>query len=203
MNARVLRRFIILMCIATFVAFTGWFIIGGIRDQEPGDFHTRAGDILLSDQKFDKALARFDEALREMPNHRGALMGRAIVFMQTGNYIEAAGELTYLIEFLKKTLKPDDPTGRGVLAAAYANRGILKDRQGKYKAALTDYIEALKIDEEVVEGPGVIDKILYSSGRTSTVRKRAQYIYKQLQKPAHKRVLKIPELDAQQRMHKP
>ncbi len=203
MNPRVLRRFIILMAIATFVAFTGWFIVGGFQDQEPGDYHTRAGDILLSDKKFDKALASFDEALQEMPNHRGAIMGRAIVFMQTNKVVEANAELTYLIKYLTKTLKPDDLTGFGVLAAAYANRGILKDRGGKYKEALADYIEALKTDEEVVEGPGVIDKILYSSGRTSTVRKRAQYIYKQLKLPPEKRVLRIPELDAQQRMHKP
>ncbi|NKB21694.1 MAG: hypothetical protein GKS01_14480 [Alphaproteobacteria bacterium] len=191
------------MAIATVVAFSVWGVVRMMTEQEPGDYHTRAGDILLSDKKFDKALASFNDALKEMPNHRGAIMGRAIVFMQSGKIREANAELTYLIKFLTKSLKPDDPTGRGVLAAAYANRGILKDRQGKYKEALADYIEALKTDEEVVEGPGVIDKILYSSGRTSTVRKRAQYIYKQLQRPPEKRLLKIPELDAQQRMHKP
>ena len=96
-----------------------------------------------------------------------------------------------------------DATGRGVLAAAYANRGIVHDRQGEYAKALEDYIGALKVDEGAVEGPGVIHKILYGSDRVSTVRDRARYLHEQLQKPEAERVMRIPELDARQRMHKP
>lgn len=203
MNPRVLRRFIILMGIATFVAFSIWGVVNMMANQEPGDYDTRAGDILLSDKKYDEALASFDAALRERPDHRGALMGRAIVFLQTEKFSEARAEFTYLIDFLNKTLQRDDPTGRGTLAAAYANRGILLDREGKYKEALDDYINALKMDMGALEGPTIFDKVLYGTPRPSTVQKRAQYLYEQLKLPLEKRLFRVPEIDAQQRMYKP
>ena len=112
-------------------------------------------------------------------------------------------ELDYLIAYLERTLEPDDPTGVGALAAAYANRGIVYDRTGRYQAALDDYIAALKTDEDTVSGPDVVHKILYGSEDVSSVRKRAQYLYEQLQLPEDERRLRVPEIDAQQRMHKP
>ena len=90
-----------------------------------------------------------------------------------------------------------------VLAGAYANRGIVYDRQGDYEKALESYIEGLKVDEEAVSGPGVINKILYGLQKPSSVRDRARYIYEQLQLPEDQRLLSIPEIDAQQRMFKP
>jgi len=49
----------------------------------------------------------------------------------------------------------------------------------------------------------VVHKLLYSTGKVSSVRKRAQYIYEQLQLPEDQRLMRIPELDAKQRMYKP
>jgi tetratricopeptide (TPR) repeat protein len=102
-----------------------------------------------------------------------------------------------------KNLDPDDKTGVGALAAAHANRGIVLDRTGRYEEALDSYVESLKIDQEVVEGPGVVHKILYGGDRVSSVRDRAVYIYEQLKLPEEERVLSVPEIDEQQRMHKP
>jgi tetratricopeptide (TPR) repeat protein len=89
------------------------------------------------------------------------------------------------------------------LAAAYANRGIIKDRREQYEEALKDYIKALEIDHESVAGPGLGHKIIYMINKPSSVRDRAQYIHEQLQLPPEKRVLKLPEADQEQRMHKP
>ncbi|MDX1484140.1 MAG: tetratricopeptide repeat protein [Alphaproteobacteria bacterium] len=203
MDPRVLRRFIIIGAIATFVAFSGWTVAKLFLYEEPGDYYTREGDIRLGDGRYDEAIESFNKALAEMPNHRGALMGRALVFMRTGKAREAEAELSQLIDFLTKTLKPDDRTGIGVLAAAYANRGILNDRAGRYHAALADYIAALKTDAGVLDGPGLFDKILYGTPRPSTVRDRAIYLKEQLALPPEKRLLRVPEIDAQQRMHKP
>lgn len=203
MNSRVLRRFVILMGILTFVAFSAWGLVYNLVNETPGDYHTRAGDILLSDRKYEEAIASFDKALAEMPDHRGALMGRAIAFLQSNRIAEAKAAFTYLIDYLKRTLDPDDPTGRGTLAAAYANRGILHDRQGEYEKAFADYVEALKTDMQVLDGPTLFDKILYGTPRPSTVQKRAIYLKQQLALPPERRLFRVPEIDAEQRMYKP
>jgi tetratricopeptide (TPR) repeat protein len=203
MNPAVLQRFIKLMAIAILVS--GAFYLGYqyFSSEAPGDYYVRQGDIRLSDGKYDEAMASFNKALEEMPDHRGALMGRALVYIQTERYDEAIAELDYLINYLNKTATDDDPTGRGALAAAYSNRGIVFDRLGQYRKALDDYIAALNTDQETVSGPGVIHKILYGSEGVSTVRDRARYIYEQLQLPKDQRIMRVPELDEKQRMYKP
>lgn len=203
MNPQVLRRFVILMVAMTAILVIGTHIIKSFVDRPPGDFNTEMGDSRLTDGKYAEALKFFDKALEEAPNHRGALMGRAIVFIQTKRYPDAVDELTNLIGQVRKTLEPGDDTARGLLASAYANRGIARDLQGEYELALKDYVRAINVDSDAVEEPGVIHKILYADTNPSSVRKRAQYIYEQLQKPKSERVMRVPEIDAGQRMHKP
>ncbi len=202
MNRRVLKRFIILLAALTVVAVIGSDLMEGFLTREPGDYETEMGSNRLEDGLYNEALAHYNEALELAPDHRGALMGRAIVFIQTERLDDAMAELDYLIDFLKRSLEPDDTTGTGTLAAAYANRGRINDLRGNYEKALDDYIAALNTDEETVS-PGVVHKLLYSTGKTSSVRKRAQYIYEQLQLPEDQRLMRIPELDAEQRMYKP
>jgi tetratricopeptide (TPR) repeat protein len=203
MNPRVVRRFIFLMALLTIGAFIFWDVLEDYARREPGDYYTEAGSNRLVDELYDEAMENFDKALEEAPDHRGALMGRALVFIQTERNEDAIAELDYLIGYLTKTLESDDKTGFGVLAAAYANRGIAYDRLGQYEQALENYVQALNTDNETVEGPGVVYGILYGSDRVSTVRDRAIYIYEQLQLPEGERLLRIPELDAKQRMYKP
>lgn len=203
MSARTIRRFVLLMIALIVVTMVGSHFYEATFQRPPGDFEVQMGDNRLSEGKFDEALKEFDAALRASPDHRGALMGRSIVYIQTERYPEAIAELTYLINFLTGSLESDDTTGRATLAGAYANRGIVHDRTGRYQKALDDYVEALKTDAEAVDEPGVIHKILYADPNPSSVRKRAQYIYEQLQKPAGERLMRVPEIDAQQRMRKP
>ncbi|HEX9703323.1 MAG TPA: tetratricopeptide repeat protein [Rhodospirillales bacterium] len=202
-SPKVVRRFVILMGVATFVMFSAWAVLNNYLQSPPGDFEVRQGDILLGDKKYDEAIERFNTALEVSPDHRGALMGRALAFLQTERFNEADAEFTYLINYLKKNLAADDVTGVAVYAAAYANRGILYDRAGQYEKALADYIQALRIDEGAVDGPSLVDKVLYGTPRPSTVRKRARYLHEQLALPPEKRLLRMPEKDAEQRMYKP
>ncbi|MFZ1415205.1 MAG: tetratricopeptide repeat protein [Defluviicoccus sp.] len=202
LSPAVIRRFIILMLVATFVMFTGWAVVREYFEAPPGDYETRQGDILLTDKKYDEAIAKFSEALEQSPNHRGALMGRAITLLQAGRHDEAEAEFGDLIRFLTETVEPDDATGIGVLAAAYANRGILYDREARFEAAFADYQQSLKIDPGAVAGPGLMHKIILHA-RPSTVAERARYLQEQLALPEDQRVLHVPEIDAKQRMHKP
>lgn len=202
-NPRVLKRFVIMLGVATFVMFSIWMMIRNYEGQTEGDYEVRQGDILLSDEKYEDAIRAFDEALKIQPDHRGALGGQAVALMGMKKYEEAENLFTYLIDFLQKTLADDDATGRGALSAAYANRGIIKDRQGRYEAALKDYIESARVDLDLAEGPGVIDRIIYYEKKPSSVLDRAEYIYKQLKLPESERLMRRPEEDEKQRRYKP
>jgi len=203
MNARVLKRFIIYMAILTFVMFTAWALIRSFMNRPPGDYETEVCDMRLKDKLYDKAIQAADTALEKTPDHRGAIMCKALVFISQKMYLEANEELNYLINFLEKSLEDDDKTGKGTLAAAYANRGIIKDRNKNYEEALKDYVKALGIDHESVAGPGLGTIILNYKFKSSSVKERALYLNEQLQLPENERVLSIKELDEGQVMHKP
>ncbi len=202
-NTNVLKRFIIYMAILTFVMFTIWGFVRSFMDRPLGDYETEVCDIRLKDKKYEQALEAANKALNKTPNHRGAMMCKALVFISEKKYIEADKVLTNLIIFLEKNLEDDDKTGIGTLAAAYANRGIIKDRNKDYEGALKDYAKALGIDHEAVAGPGLGTIILNYKFKSSSVRERALYLNEQLQLPEDERVLSIEELDEGQVMHKP
>ena len=203
MNANVLKRFIIYLAILTFVMFTVWALVRSFMNRPPGDYETEVCDIRLKDKKYNEAVETADIALKKMPNHRGAIMCKALVYISQKQYREASDQLDYLINFLEKNLEDDDKTGIGTLAAAYANRGIIKDRKEDYEGALKDYVKALGIDYESVAGPGLGTVILNYKFKSSSVKERALYLNEQLQLPENERILKIEELDEGQVMHKP
>ena len=191
------------MAILTFVMFTVWCFVRSFMDRPPGDYETEVCDIRLKDKEYEKALEAANEALNKTPNHRGAMMCKALIFISEKKYIEADLVLTNLIIFLEKNLEEDDRTGIGTLAAAYANRGIIKDRNKDYQGALEDYVKALGVDHEAVAGPGLGTVILNYKFKSSSVKERALYLNEQLQLPENERVLSIKELDEGQVMHKP
>ena len=191
------------MAILTFVMFTVWAFVRSFMNRPPGDYETEVCDMRLKDKLYDKAIQAANTALGKTPNHRGAIMCKALVFISQKMYLEANEELNYLINFLEKNLEDDDKTGKGTLAAAYANRGIIKDRNKNYEEALQDYVKALGIDHEAVAGPGLGTIILNYKFKSSSVKERALYLNEQLQLPEDERVLSIKELDEGQVMHKP
>ena len=179
------------MAILTFVMFTVWALVRSFMNRPPGDYETEVCDIRLKDKKYNEAIKAANLALEKTPNHRGAIMCKALVFISEKKYKEASDELDYLINFLEKNLQEDDKTGKGTLAAAYANRGIIKDRSEDYNGALKDYVKALGIDYEAVAGPGLGTVILNYKFKSSSVKERALYLNEQLQLPENERILKI------------
>ena len=202
-NANIIKRFVIYMAVLTFVMFTVWGFVKSFMNRPPGDYETEVCDIRLKDKKYDEALEAANIALEKTSNHRGAMMCKALVFISEKKYVKADRVLSDLIIFLEKNLEKDDKTGIGTLAAAYANRGIIKDRNKNYEEALKDYVKALGIDHESVAGPGLGTIILNYKFKSSSVRERALYLNEQLQLPENERVLSIKELDEGQVMHKP
>ena len=202
-NANIIKRFVIYMAILTFIMFTVWGFVKSFMNRPPGDYETEVCDIRLKDKKYNEALEAANIALEKTLNHRGAMMCKALVFISQKKYVKADRVLSDLIIFLQKNLEEDDKTGIGTLAAAYANRGIIKDRNKNYEEALKDYVKALGIDHESVAGPGLGTIILNYKFKSSSVRERALYLNEQLQLPENERVLSIKELDEGQVMHKP
>ena len=191
------------MAILTFVMFTVWAFVKSFMNRPAGDYETEVCDIRLKDKKYQQAMEAANKALTKTPNHRGAMMCKALIFISEKKYIEADEVLSSLIIFLENNLEKDDKTGVGTLAAAYANRGIIKDRNKNYQEALKDYVKALGIDHEAVAGPGLGTVILNYKFKSSSVKERALYLNEQLQLPEDERVLSIEELDEGQVMHKP
>lgn len=185
------------------VAAMIWAASTGYFGSPPGEYETRQGNILLSDGKYAQAVERFDAALTANPHYRGAMMGRAIALLQQGKAEPAEKAFNDLIAVLQDTVDPNNAADQEILAAAYADRGILYDRNRQPEKALADYRRALAADAEAVSGPGVIDRVLYGIPNPATVAKRIAYLEAQLKLPPEQRVLTRPKLDARQRMYQP
>ena len=198
-----LRRWGLMIGGAVLVAAVVGGVLSGYVGAPAGEYETRQGNILLTDGKHAQALERFDAALAVKPQHRGAMMGRAIALLQDGRLDAAEAAFGAFIAHLETTTAPDDGAMRGALAAAYADRGILHDRAGRPEQALADYRRALAIDGAAVAGPGFIDRVLYGIPKPATVAKRIAYLEAQLKLPPAERVLSRPEIDARQRMYEP
>ena len=104
MNYKVLKRFIIYMAILTFVMFTMWAIIKSFIDRPPGDYETEVCDIRLKDKKYNQALEAANIALEKTPNHRGAIMCKALVYISQKEYLQATQELNYFTSHLMRSI---------------------------------------------------------------------------------------------------
>ena len=163
------------------------FVIG----RPPGDTAYLEGDQLFEDGLYERALAKYDDALRQDPDHFHALRARARALMELGRHREALREYALAIS--------RDPE----FASLYANRGILYDRMGRYEEAAADYEKALALDPELDKGLHWMTRFLRNQPEGQpTIRDRARYIRAELAKPADQRVLTVPELDQEQRSYK-
>lgn len=173
------------------VIFAYFYFQYTVRENVPGENKYRLANKYLEEGKNDDALHTFNEALSLNPEYEEAYMGKAIALMQMKRYDESRKDFDKAIELNSR------------LAAAYANRGILNDRTGRYKDAVKDYRKALELDKELAEGPGWLWRFLRNiPEKPPTIADRADYIEKELKKPEGERLLRVPEIDAEQRMYK-
>lgn len=178
--------------IALGVSWLAWsFYDGMFGTRAPGDDHYLSAETLFEDGAYERALAGYDGALAEAPEHIHALRARARTLMQLRRNDEALAQFDDVIQ-----REPE-------FGPAYANRGVLHDRMGNYEAALADYERAVALDPELAEGPNWLTRFLRNEpDKPPTVADRARYIREQLAKPEHERLLRVPEQDAKQRSYK-
>lgn len=157
----------------------------------PGENKYRLANKYLEDGEYTDALDTFNEALSINPSYKASFLGKAITLMQMERFKES-------MRSFNKAISLDEN-----FAMAYANRGILNDRMGRYKTALKDYRKAIELRPELAEGPGWLWRFLHNvSEKPPTIADRADYLEEELKKPEGERLLRVPELDDQQRMYK-
>lgn len=180
------------VAIALGALWIGWSIWDSfLREEKPGDQEYMAGNRLFEDGYYERALESYNEARKQSPRTPYIVRARARTLMQLGRYREALSAYDEAI-----ALEPD-------FAGTYANRGILYDRMGEYEKALADYERALELDPEIVEGPHWLVRLLRNQPEPPpTVADRARYLEEQLALPESERLLRVPEIDENQRTYK-
>ncbi len=185
-------KYVALTLVAVFVAFS--IYDGLIKGKDEYALAMGAAHRYFEDGQYEDALREFESVLAISPGDPPAIYGIALSQMQLGRNEEALKSFTLAIESAREQKN----------AAFYvANRGILYDRMGLYRKALADYKEALRLEPETAEGPGVISRLLHNQPeKPPTIADRARYLEAELAKPEGERLLSVPEIDEQQRVEK-
>ncbi|MCK4911320.1 MAG: tetratricopeptide repeat protein [Thermodesulfovibrionales bacterium] len=180
---------IMLLVMTGIFAFIYYWRVGSV--DKTGEYNVRVGNYRLTDGVYDQALSEFEKALEFNPENVNAHFGMAIAYMQQEDSAAA-------FEWYAKTLSMDSE-----YAPAYANRGMLNDRLGRYEEALEDYKQALRLDPDIAKGPGKLWRFMRNiKEKPSSIYDRAVYIQKQLKLPPEKRLLRVVSEDEKQRMYK-
>lgn len=173
------------------IVFMYFFTKRTVHENVPGENKNRVAHSLLEKGDLDEALKTFDESLSLNPDLKDSYRGKGITLMQMKRFDESRMAFDKAIEL------------DGSFALAFANRGVLNDRIGRYEDAVKDYQKALELDPKLAKGPGWLDRFLRNiRKKPSTIADRAKYLEEELMKPESERILRIPELDAQERMYK-
>jgi len=185
-------KFLKLTAIALVLAWVGWSIYDTFFvERIPGNTAYQQGDILFEDGDYEQALQRYEEALAAKADAPHYVRAKARTLMQLGRNEEALRWFNRAVE-----LQP-------FFGRTYANRGILHDRMGRYEKAVFDYEKALELDESLDEGPHWLVRFLRNQPEPPpTIADRLNYLKQELAKPEGERLLRIPEVDEQQRTYK-
>jgi tetratricopeptide (TPR) repeat protein len=200
MDERLTRALKVVAVVLT-VAFVGWAVYEKFfASVAPGDMAYHAVNRAFEDGLYDRAAEEYRAALRENPDHIHALRGLARSLHLAGRHEEALVLYDEAIAIAPE--RPQDEGERAALAADYANRGILLDTMGRHEQALADYDTALGLDPEIASGPHWLTRFLRNQPEAPpTIADRARYLRAELAKPESERLLRVPELDQQQRSY--
>ena len=187
MNDRVFRR-LRSLAIVLAVVVVGWMMYDAFFDRPPGESAYLAANTRFKDGDYAGALEQYRKALMAAPRYAPALEGAGRSLMQLDRLDEALAAFDEAIAL--------DPS----FAPGHANRGVLHDLSGRYEQAMADYVHALELDPALAKGMHWIDRLLYNvAEKPSTIADRLSYLEEQMALPSAERVLRVPEIDAEQR----
>jgi tetratricopeptide (TPR) repeat protein len=172
-----------------FIAFVYYWRVA--RIDSTGDYNVKVGNYRIADGVYDQAIDEFKTAMELNPENASADLGMALAYIQKNDLKQA-------FKWLNSAISKDKN-----LAPAFANRAVLHDRLGDYEKALEDYKQAIRLDPDIMEGPGKIHRFLNNiTEKPPTIYDRALYIKEQLMLPEEERLLKVVSEDEKQKMYK-
>lgn len=186
------HRVLKLVAITMVVLWVGWTVADTFFvERVPGNTAYQEGNIHFEDGEYGAALERYESALAADPEAAHYVRAKARALMQLGRHDQSLAWFNRAVE-----MQP-------FFGGTYANRGILHDRMGRYRSAVADYEKALELDQSVAEGPHWLTRFLRNQPEAPpTVADRLAYLKQELAKPQGERLLRVPEIDAQQRTYK-
>ena len=189
---KVQYNFLVRAALLLTIAWIGWSLYdGAFREKVGGESAYHAGNKFFEDGLYKDALKSYQDALRKNPQFINAKRGVARSLMQLGQNEKA-------LETFNEVIASEPEFG-----ASYANRGILNDRMGNYKAAIADYNKAIQLNPELAEGPKWLTRFLRNQAeKPPTILDRMKYLQAEMDKPEDQRVLQLPDKDEGQRPYK-
>ena len=180
-------RILVRISIVLFILFSSWLIWEHFVKRPPELKHYLTANTAFKDKNYDLSLEEYFNALKYNKLDVYIIEGIARSYMELNQYLEAK-EYFYMAIDLNPNFAP-----------AYANLGVLYDREKQYMKAVTYYKKAISIDNELSEGMHWLDRLLYDVRETPpTILERSKYIEEQLKLPLNERVLSVPQLDEEQ-----
>ena len=180
-----LLKWVAIIGAVAWVSYEGYRYFAGMA---PGDVSYIDGNNLFKDGSYARAADYFKDTLEKNPRHSAALRGLSNSYVQLKRYNDAMTAIERAIQ-----IEPE-------FGGNYALRGIIYDRSGRHKLAMADYEKALKLEPDVAEGMHWLDRLLYNvQEKPSTVADRLGYLKQQFALPESERVLRLPEVDENQR----
>ena len=181
-------RFFVILALVLAVVTAGFMGYDYFAGKQPGELAYQAGNTYFKDRRFDEAKRSYLEALEADPNLAAAYGGLANTAIEMKAFDEALAAIGKALE-----LQPE-------FGGYVATRGIIHDHMGHYDKAIADYETALVLMPQVAEGMGWIDRFFYKlASPPPTVADRLAYLKAQMKLPPEARVLRVPQIDDQQK----
>jgi len=173
--------------IILFVLFTVWLLFEHFINRPPELRYYLSANTDFKDKRYDRSLENYLKAYSYDQNDVYIIEGIARSYMELNDFKNS-------FKYFNLAIKTDK-----LFAPAYANLGVLFDRNKDYISAIKYYEIALSLDNDLSTGMHWIDRLLYDVRETpATIIDRANYLEKQLSLPISERVLSIPNIDEQQ-----
>jgi tetratricopeptide (TPR) repeat protein len=124
-----------------------------IKELDPDRGHLAIATVYAADQKFDQAMAEFDEVLKAKPDDYGALYQIGRLAAVSGQHLDRG------LAVLRQCLALTPPEGQPGHAAVHWRTGNILEKQGDKAGARAAYEAALQVDPKFPQAIEALKKL--------------------------------------------